>query len=377
MIEDSAGFYEVCGIKYYNKLDAYRTALKQGYWPHWNFHDEFFKNQDWTLEPEESLNELYCQRAKQIREKYDHVIIWFSGGADSDNVVRSFLHNNIHIDEIWHRSSWERIARTDTGTDSFNQANETRHTAIPLLKEYEMLAPGTSIRIFDAMDLSIDLWSKESADPFETNYFNPLSMAKHQSHRFNTAKTKSGTIVKLAGVDKPRLHYRDGKFYFYFFDNVINTHIMHNRLNSLSRENDECFYWHPTAFKLVLKQAHLVKKYFEQHPNLLWLLELKSFDAETTKFYNNIIKQIIYPHWNIDNFQTLKASSDIDHEEFFWFYQNQSSTAFQNWFKTANAYSHEVVDIYKNLPKEQHNYRTVGLFNSLPGNYSNFYPLTH
>jgi hypothetical protein len=64
------------------------------------YHDEVFKTVDWTVEPTESLGELYKLRAQEIRDTYDYVIVCYSGGADSTNVLESFYYNNIHIDEI-------------------------------------------------------------------------------------------------------------------------------------------------------------------------------------------------------------------------------------------------------------------------------------
>jgi len=208
----------------------------------------------------------------------------------------------------------------------------------------------------------------------QTNYFNPLAPAKHLSHRFNETNC-TGKIAKVTGVDKPRLHYRDGKYYFYFLDSLVNNQIMPSRLTN-DTEVDLCFYWDPAAFEILSKQAHLVKNYFEKDQALRWMLDLKSFDAVDTKHYNNTIKSIIYPHWNNNCFQTLKASSDIDHEEFFWFYRNTQHQAFKNWFELASGYSNSVKRIYQDLLPEQHNYSTVGHFSMLPENYSKFYQIS-
>ena len=55
---------------------------------------------DWTKEPIKSLKQLFKERAEQIRDLYDYLIIYFSGGSDSITVLNSFLDNNIPVDEV-------------------------------------------------------------------------------------------------------------------------------------------------------------------------------------------------------------------------------------------------------------------------------------
>lgn len=58
-----------------------------------------FDDVNWT-EPTETFKELCKQRAQQIRDSYDYIILSFSGGSDSTTVLNTFLENNIYIDEI-------------------------------------------------------------------------------------------------------------------------------------------------------------------------------------------------------------------------------------------------------------------------------------
>jgi len=66
----------------------------------WHFNDEVFDNYDWRVEPEESLDELYNKRARTLRDQYDYIIISYSGGADSHNMLMSFLRQGLFVDEI-------------------------------------------------------------------------------------------------------------------------------------------------------------------------------------------------------------------------------------------------------------------------------------
>ena len=66
----------------------------------WIFHDDAFSKYPWHIEPEASLDQLYDARARQLREKYDYVVLSYSGGSDTHNILESFIRQGLHIDEI-------------------------------------------------------------------------------------------------------------------------------------------------------------------------------------------------------------------------------------------------------------------------------------
>ena len=94
------GFYTIGTSVFESKIQACILANKvlkemnQSIHPlrllQWNFNDEVFEAYDWTKEPEKTLDQLYDARARDIREKYDHVIVSYSGGADSHNMLMAF-----------------------------------------------------------------------------------------------------------------------------------------------------------------------------------------------------------------------------------------------------------------------------------------------
>jgi hypothetical protein len=59
-----------------------------------------FDDLDWSKEPSEHLDWLFRERAKQIRETHDYLILYFSGGSDSITVLNAFINNNIPLDEV-------------------------------------------------------------------------------------------------------------------------------------------------------------------------------------------------------------------------------------------------------------------------------------
>ena len=122
---DKFGYYTVGEKKSYSKLEV----LEWGE-PEWHFNDGVFSAIDWTIEPPFDLWELYKQRVKQIREQYDYVVLMYSGGADSHNVLSSFLEADCKIDEIATFWDYEKSGEKD----SYLNAEITR-VVIPHIKQ--------------------------------------------------------------------------------------------------------------------------------------------------------------------------------------------------------------------------------------------------
>jgi len=113
--QDIFGFYEVAKLKFYSQIEALEVSRKFNLPITWNFNDEIFSSYDWQIEPEETISELYVKRCEQLREKYDYLVLFYSGGADSDNILNYFIQNNIHLDEVVcltnYEGSQDRLSR--------------------------------------------------------------------------------------------------------------------------------------------------------------------------------------------------------------------------------------------------------------------------
>ena len=71
--------YQVDQIKTYSKIEAIKLA--QGDWScvHFNYMESTFAGALWTR-PQRTWAQLLRDRCQQIRDTYDHVCLWFSGG---------------------------------------------------------------------------------------------------------------------------------------------------------------------------------------------------------------------------------------------------------------------------------------------------------
>jgi hypothetical protein len=102
-IYNHKGAYLVGGVPYANKLEACLALnrIPGDHHVHWDYHEHVYDHQPWTHEPPVSIEELYRQRALQLREQYDHLVLFYSGGADSHTILQTFIKNNIKIDEVF------------------------------------------------------------------------------------------------------------------------------------------------------------------------------------------------------------------------------------------------------------------------------------
>jgi len=370
----ACGYYEVAGRHHHNKFQAYAHAFSLRETPHWNFHEQVFAGLDWSLEPQAALRDLYRARAQRIRDTSDYVIVMFSGGADSWTVVNSFVANHIFIDEIWTMAPIEWRQPWDRSLSPYNAANEVRFAAIPEAKKFIDRSPNTQFRVIETGQLMIDFWSQNRLDPESHNHFAAEAPVRnYPSAYFSPQIPKHAHKVRIVGIDKPRILYRDGRFYLYFFDTVA-----WSRLGDRSRADeldyDVAFFWHPDSAELLAKQAHTVKRWFKANPQYLPLLNLEHQSEQ----YQAIVNRLVYPDYDPGIWQAHKNRGLWDFEIYQPFSINLSSAATQNWRQSIGRYSDAVFDMFRyhdrlsdpRVKLTQHDW-----YRSLPGCYSKFYDL--
>ena len=156
------GYYKVGTDIHFNKMDALSTHIQKSLPITWHLFEDEFNKIDLTKEPEESLEELYARRAKELRQKYDYLILHFSGGTDSGKIVDIFYRNGLKIDEIFSRSysEGERKKAYETGNDP--EAIEPEYLTKPQLEFIKNnLWPDTVIRQIDITDTVINSLGKK------------------------------------------------------------------------------------------------------------------------------------------------------------------------------------------------------------------------
>lgn len=339
------GYYYVGDMKFIVKNDALLYATKTNQDVKWNFNDEHFSQFDWTTEPSETLSELYAQRARQLRQKYDYLVLHYSGGNDSNNIIETFIKNNIFLDEIVIRAP--KIDEYDirNGLTADNLYAEAKHLAVPtaqLIKELYM--PNLKITVLDTAPF-IENWFNENKNWFD-NYtwitdLSNIIRSNFDMLDYNLVKMaeRGIKIGHITGHEKPKLARENNSFYFFFNDIVnIRGYLTPRVVYKEMPYYFEFFYWHKDAAKLLIKQAHVLAQAEEMgrinRPPLNPItnpFEQKQNERDW-RLYEDQISNEIYPErlfprtWTGDK-PMLKLIGD-DHS---WIYRHENSELFENW----------------------------------------------
>jgi len=340
---DKLGFYTVGSQRVESKIDACILGTELNQHPQWHFSDNVWNSVDWTAEPEMDILEIYKQRARQIRAQYEYVIVNYSAGSDSQTLVEAFVKAGCHIDEIvtiWNRSQTSNVVLSPGATDARNIEAEFDLTTKDGLNWIKSVSPTTKITYMDISSAVVDSYKQFDGEEWlnvTTEHLHPqyvtrwhATREKHQLQQLDRGK-KTAIVF---GIDKPRVCIKDDRYCVYFIDIIAN--IVRGAFNDPSYTNLDYvyFYWTPDMPEIVIKQAHLIKKWFESNPALKPILQWPNIDFTKRATYEIIVRSIIYPEWDLKKFQCAKTSSSVFCEWDDWFFQQYSGTAiYDSWYK--------------------------------------------
>lgn len=327
------GYYLVGDNLYYSKFQALIDEAKQNtHKVKWFFNEDKFFRVDWTTEPEESIQELYRQRAQQLRDTYDYIRVEASGGADSTTVIFSFLLNGIHLDEVIFRYPKSGEKNVVTGAQDLsceNTLSEWEYAAKPLFDWISTHYPQTKITFHDYSENLLDDTDRDESWIFRTRHFlQPGHYTKHTNllDEHKRIADRGFKLCVLYGTDKPKVCIKDGKFWMYFVDAPTGEN--DPNFGQYTNMTNEYFYWSPDATKILVKQAHLIKQWVEIPGNnkMQNLLRWPNNSFATRTMYEQFVKSIIYPDYDSTTFQVVKSTNNIYNEMDHWFHTNFKDT---------------------------------------------------
>lgn len=346
MLNKKLGYYTCGNMEFDSKIKACLHSMKTKTPINWYFNNAEFEKHDWSVEPTETLDELYNQRARQLRERYDHLILSYSGGSDSHNILMAFIRQGIHLDEIivntMDKGSKKFTELNPLNKNNKNAAAEYALQTLPRLKEVENLIPNTKITVVDLTDHLFDFlektgdasWimdKKEQVNIAGATRFNYIHFADIRK-QFDKGKS----IGLILGLEKPRTWIKNGEFFLGFNDRPANIVTVAEHFRDYTNSTVEFFYWSPEAVKIIAKQAHVIKKWveaFPQYQNLWDVAKLTEPYPVVYRFkHERLLRTIIYTTWDNDWYQADKAVQDWYSEFDAWFYEGFSDTkAYAVW----------------------------------------------
>lgn len=346
-IYNHKGFYQVGNKTFSNKLEGYLELNKIGgnHDIHWDYHDDVFGKCLWEHEPPVDILEIYKNRAIQLREQYDHLVLFYSSGADSHTILQTFIKNNIKIDEVFVYGAFEAenkvVNKLGYDRTPGYYTREVTQVGMPVLKElqkthkFKLTVWDWTNHTLDALknpDWFWDVGVRYAPDAIPRNHL-------HEVFRHNDRfEGKGKSVAFIFGVDKPRLYRDDHSVYFAFTDTMLTTAVGNNAdINNRYWENDEYFYWTPNMPELVVKQAHLVYNHLKKHDMIkTQLSHLNGIGSFHRAEYYDVVNPIIYPEWNTNTWQVKKSTSSVKDEFGQWFFDMAPEEAYKSWKEGIN-----------------------------------------
>ena len=334
------GYYSCNNIFFTSKIKAciYGTACKQPV--RWHFNDFVFDNYPWHIEPQGNLDDFYNKRARELRDKYDYILLAFSGGGDSNNVLESFLRQGLFIDEIITNvmDDFNNVTVLDPKIiDNWNEAAEFRFQTLPRLEHVKKVSPNTKITILDISSYVIKFFAEQKDESwldFTKERLNVSGLLRHNFIHFNEVRKKFDSGKKIAmvlGIEKPRTRInREGIMTMFFGDQAVNIATTQEFMTDYSNAYIENFYWHPTCTEMIAKQCHVIKRFLESTPAMIpvWTPSISGdFQKMFRSVHERILRPLLYPStWNNSYWQSNKSTLDWYSEIDNWFIKGFSGT---------------------------------------------------
>jgi hypothetical protein len=308
-----AGIYKVGSKLYVRKINALLESSLTKIPVKWDFHENLY-SANLKLNYDIPLTELYKIRAQQLRDNYDYLVLCYSGGVDSHNILHSFIKNNIKVDEIVCDYPIKLIENTDykltADTHYQNFISEWYLTVKPDIEKLQVTNPEIKISFLDSFsDVATLTYQETISFCSEPAHYSTVKRWKNIANHVNNIKHKN-KIALIMAVDKPIMYTTDKQYGFLFVDQP--TNIKPDILNY-----DKCFmeffYWSPDLLDIPIIQAKRMWNYLLINKSFTKSVLTRQKKGERISWsrigtFNEITNMICYPYWDNSRHQVNKGS---------------------------------------------------------------------
>lgn len=319
------GFYVVGNEIYNHKVNALEAASRTGQAVSWNFNNEVFESIDWKRPIQTDIRDLYRMRAQQLRERYDHLVLLFSGGADSTTILKAFIDNNIHLDEIIYEGPFTHLLgkhEVSNNPDPTNLLSEWDFSAKPTLEYVSKNFPQTKITLVDGLDkLTSEDYEDTCTLVLAHNYVVIKRHRKIEERLREISEKITKNFAVLPGIDKPHVNVHYDVLCGTFDDN--RCFLKSDYADGYNR-CVEYFYWTPDLPEIAIKHVQLIYETINRIPSTRYFFDNAMTTLEERKGKpfrlqrRNLISEIVYPDWNVGTFQAIKSESVINSLHYQW-----------------------------------------------------------
>ena len=327
------GYYTAGDQAFASKARCLLYATENQLPVEWVFNNNVFGAYDFSHEPESSLDSLYDRRARELRERYDYVILSYSGGADGHNILMAFHRQGLHIDEIitnwiFEASKTEFLVIDPAITESWNQNAEYELTVKDKMQWIADNMPKTKVTIYDSSKDILTYYLKARDASWVLDSRDVINPSGHQRFNYYHVKELRSRIDRkqnigiILGIDKPPCIIVDGKLYLRFIDKPAGSININPNFGEYDNSTIEFFYWSPDACDMLAKQCHTFLRFIQANPRcqLIWSGHNSIFKTAKEKILRGVVYQTT---WDNSWFQVDKPQSDWDCEFDTWFYNSK------------------------------------------------------
>ena len=340
----------------------------------WQVSADGYDALDWTIDDTQPLSWFYSSRALQLRDTYDWITLSYSGGHDSSNILRTFITNRIHLDEIMVRfpisaAESHGIQPNHNDLRSSNLISEWYLNVKPDLQKLSQEHPEIKITVIDTsahITLNYnDLCISDSQGNLNPGYLNRWSLITEKTER-SSEKGKKACL--LTGLDKPQIAVKDQAVYCYFLDSLV----ISNTAKTLHRDiTPEGFYWTNDFPQLTKAQARKIFHWLKDKPSRSEMVRWNQpYDPNIKNKWNRAINPILYPDCDVYRFQTNKCTAGLEdllnpHVEFLdddwgWLIGGKNHNYLtQSW----RYHTHSLINSLSDNLLARHNDKIQGLIN--------------
>ena len=343
------GFYQVGNKIFNHKIHALQEASQTTQDVHWNFNDEVFNRLVWTQRLQIPLLEIYCMRALQLRQKYEYIIVCWSGGADSTTVLESFLDNDIPVDELlilWPTSLSPGKYTPSLDTKAENFMSEWDFSIKPQLELLQKKHPKLKITIRDTFATPpLDEDHDDTILITGNHSYGTIQKWRELDRVIEERLQQHANVAAVLGVAPVKISILD-EYACVCFDDILACPGSKSdyTLTGMPR-NIEFFYWTPDFPELVREQAHAIIDQLNVFPNTRNFLNqyqmqsnrsLKLVHNPDPEISRQFLKSMLYPKFPLQIFQVRKPKDYVYCSEWeTWFHANPHSEEFLTPWKSA------------------------------------------
>lgn len=352
------GFYQIGLTSYASKIEALFAGAATNTQPSFNFHDDAYGKFNWAVEPSETLDQLYLARALELRNKYDYLVLHYSAGPDSNNILETFVRHKIPLDEIFMRGTLDSVDKNERNTTADNMFAEVFFNAYPIaLHIKDTYMPNVVVRVVDNTEYIVN---STKDDAVIASIFDPSNLgvggvgpnliaSKDYDNLVPEWRrmTENGKkVCHILGAEKPSVSISAGEYSIQFLDKAI-LHLSQTRATKIDVPiYKEFFYWGETTAPIIIKQAHTIKEYIKANN-----MAERYMSVPRNRVWHDFIAGIIYrPRLFPITFNTEKILTNtplMPWDNFFM--KDVHATHYVNWRKHVDHLNSIIPDNFKHV----------------------------